>query len=586
MTANLSAQFENEIEQMILSFQKTPHEYQEGFLAKIYLKLAKADTAYAKAQMERLVSITSAYEEEDRIKVRINALYFAAYFGSSQEKLVKLKTAYRLAEKFEIYDFMARVKENTGNVFRELMYYDSAMICYLDAKYFYEESKKNDELVSVIHSIGDFYYHADLLDEAESAYKEILRLKGEPIAWKNFRYVVIKNNLGLIELKRTNYRKAIENFNASLNYKLSYKGGELDRNDSMHIAYIYMKLALSNLLLKNYPETKSYLEKSMRFTQSLHYTENLINLLIISGNLFYELSDYASSLKYLKDAGDLNSAHGDTYTKLELSSALANIYDKLGDYKNSLFWFKNYKQLSDSIALNKKAAASLQLKAEIENQRNLASISNLKEEKLLVIGVALFLIVSLSTTLIILIRLRKADKMLIDKNIEVVQIENKYQQTIEIVKENSLMHTSSQMHTSSPAHEIRDAEDVVEYDPSIQFVKIISRLEKIMIEKRLYSNPLLTLDELAHQVESNRSYLSKAINSVYKLNFSSYINMLRVKESIRLVTAVGGTPYTIEGLGREVGFNNRTSFIIAFKKYSGVTPSYFLKNIGKIYTEN
>lgn len=570
---NISAQSENEIEQMIISFQKTPHEYQEGLLSKIFLKLSKTDTNYAKQQLERLVKITSAYSDKDRSK--INALFFAASFGSSHEKLIMLREAFNLAEKFEHYDLMARVKEFTGNVYKEMMYYDSAMICFLDSKLYFEKADKFEELVVITHQIGNFYYQADLLDKAESAYLEVLKLKGESFAWRDFRYVVIKNNLGLIEFKRKNYKKAIGYFNTSLNYKLSYKGGELDRNDSTHLAYIYMKLALSNLMLKNYPATKENLEKSMIFTQSVNYTENLIYLLIIKGNLFYESSNFSSALKFLNDANDLNTAHGNSGTTLELSSAFANVYEKLGDYKNSLKWFKNYKTLSDSIALNKKAAASLQLKAETENQRNLESINALQKEKFFVTGIAIFLIVSLSTILVILMRLRKTDKMLIDKNIELVQIENKYQHSID--NENKL----EPANINFPTDESEHTEEEIEPDSNIQFVKIISKLEKVMLDKRLYSNPLLTLEELAHQVESNRNYLSKAINSVYKLNFSSYINMLRVKESIRLVTTVGGTPYSIEGLGREVGFNNRTSFILAFKKYSGVTPSYFLKNIGK-----
>ncbi len=571
---NISAQIEDEVERMIVKFQQSPHELQEGLLSKIFFELAKTDTAYAKKQFERLVKLTSSYSDEERIKARIYALYFAANFGSPHEKMMKLKEAFQLSEKFELYYLMARVKQNFGYAYKNLMYYDSAMVCFLESKFYFEKAGKFAELVAITHEIGDFYYHADLLERAESVYNEVLNLKGESIAWKNFRYVVLKNNLGLIEIKRKNYKKAIHYFNTSLNYKLSYRGGEIDRSDSTAIAYIYMKLALSNLMLKNYPAAKEYLDKSMIFTQSVQYTENLIYLLIIKGNLFYELSDYNTALKYLQDAADLNTAHGDAHTTLELSSAFANIYDKLGDHKNSLFWFKNYKHLSDSISLNKKAAASLQLKAETENQKNLDAIGDLQNEKILFTGIALFLIISLSTVLLILIRLRKADKMLIEKNIEVVKIENKYQHPIDT--ENKI----ESVDANSPIA-AKQLEVVIEPDPNIQFAIIISKLEKVMHDKKLYRNPHLTLEELAHEVESNRNYLSKSINQVYKLNFSQYINMLRVKESIRLVTLSGGTPFTIEGLGREVGFNNRTSFILAFKKYSGVTPSYFLKSIGR-----
>ncbi len=39
--------------------------------------------------------------------------------------------------------------------------------------------------------------------------------------------------------------------------------------------------------------------------------------------------------------------------------------------------------------------------------------------------------------------------------------------------------------------------------------------------------------------------------------------------------------YTIESLGKEVGFKSKTSFYSAFKLYTGLTPSYYIKAANK-----
>ena len=69
------------------------------------------------------------------------------------------------------------------------------------------------------------------------------------------------------------------------------------------------------------------------------------------------------------------------------------------------------------------------------------------------------------------------------------------------------------------------------------------------------------------------------INWIYfKINFNSYINDLRIKEAVRLITNQEHLLYTVDGLAEKSGFGNRVSFTSAFKKHTGVSPSVFIKN--------
>lgn len=61
-----------------------------------------------------------------------------------------------------------------------------------------------------------------------------------------------------------------------------------------------------------------------------------------------------------------------------------------------------------------------------------------------------------------------------------------------------------------------------------------ARLERYMREKKPYLNPKLKIIDLCTALGTNRSYLSAFINQEYRMNFSQYINSLRLKELDRL----------------------------------------------------
>ena len=105
-------------------------------------------------------------------------------------------------------------------------------------------------------------------------------------------------------------------------------------------------------------------------------------------------------------------------------------------------------------------------------------------------------------------------------------------------------------------------------------------LEREMNLKQLYSDPSITLDSLAHMLHINRNFLSKAINHSYNLHFNNYINNLRIKHAVELLSNPDeSNKYTIEGIAQKVGFCNRSTFNLAFKQFTGLTASHFIKQV-------
>jgi YesN/AraC family two-component response regulator len=63
------------------------------------------------------------------------------------------------------------------------------------------------------------------------------------------------------------------------------------------------------------------------------------------------------------------------------------------------------------------------------------------------------------------------------------------------------------------------------------------------------------------------------------MNFNEYINSYRINYLLeKLKENQDLQKFTLEALGQMVGFSNRYTFLNAFKKVTGETPSSYLKN--------
>ena len=105
---------------------------------------------------------------------------------------------------------------------------------------------------------------------------------------------------------------------------------------------------------------------------------------------------------------------------------------------------------------------------------------------------------------------------------------------------------------------------------------LIEELEQL-INDGIYRKNDLTLDSLSKKLKTNRTYLSESINKTYGKNFNSFLNEHRINEA-RHVLLNNDINYTIEAISQIVGFKSISVFNTAFKKQTGLTPSYFEKN--------
>lgn len=117
------------------------------------------------------------------------------------------------------------------------------------------------------------------------------------------------------------------------------------------------------------------------------------------------------------------------------------------------------------------------------------------------------------------------------------------------------------------------------YNNNDSDVKLIMALKSKMADERIFTNSTLTLDKVAKMLGTNRSTLSKAINSGLGVNFSTFLNSYRIKEAMKLMNENNAQSYKLESIGQMCGFNSRQAFHRAFKNETGMNMRQYVKKM-------
>lgn len=100
-----------------------------------------------------------------------------------------------------------------------------------------------------------------------------------------------------------------------------------------------------------------------------------------------------------------------------------------------------------------------------------------------------------------------------------------------------------------------------------------------MREKQLYVNPGLTLPDVAGQLGTSSRQVSRAVNQGFGVNFNDFVNSYRTRALIDRLKADEHHSKTLLALALECGFNSKSTFNRAFKKYTGMTPKSYLEQL-------
>ena len=105
------------------------------------------------------------------------------------------------------------------------------------------------------------------------------------------------------------------------------------------------------------------------------------------------------------------------------------------------------------------------------------------------------------------------------------------------------------------------------------------KLTEAMEQGRHYTNPRLTLADLAEQLGTQPKVVSGVVNKAFGLNFNDFINQYRVDAVLEKMKTGEAQTKTLLAIGLECGFNSKSTFNRAFKKQTQLTPRKYLERI-------
>lgn len=107
---------------------------------------------------------------------------------------------------------------------------------------------------------------------------------------------------------------------------------------------------------------------------------------------------------------------------------------------------------------------------------------------------------------------------------------------------------------------------------------IIRKLTTHMEKERLYLIPSLTIDDLSKRVKIPAKRLSQAIHTCLRRNFYDFVNAYRIDEVKKHMCDKSYQNQKLLSVAFDAGFNSKSVFNAAFKKYTGMTPKEYKRH--------
>lgn len=157
---------------------------------------------------------------------------------------------------------------------------------------------------------------------------------------------------------------------------------------------------------------------------------------------------------------------------------------------------------------------------------------------------------------------------------------NAYSNSVETRKVFELDFLRYQPQLMAPQAPVEDAtHEVVEstMKASDELKEWRSKVAALVADQYLYQDPELSLSQLARELNTNPSFLSRIINQGFGMNFNDYINQQRVAEVVGRLEKGDQSRFTIMSMAYDAGFNSKATFNRAFRKFTGKNPSDYVQ---------
>lgn len=105
---------------------------------------------------------------------------------------------------------------------------------------------------------------------------------------------------------------------------------------------------------------------------------------------------------------------------------------------------------------------------------------------------------------------------------------------------------------------------------------------KVYLEKnKPFKDPDFSIQQLAAELNSNSTYISRAININTNMNFKTFINKYRINQVKQELNNIDNDKYTLMYIYTSAGFKYQSTFNKVFKQIENITPSEYIAQKNK-----
>jgi|GEM_PF-1693231 len=105
--------------------------------------------------------------------------------------------------------------------------------------------------------------------------------------------------------------------------------------------------------------------------------------------------------------------------------------------------------------------------------------------------------------------------------------------------------------------------------------KYMNEILNVMKEEKPYLDPEMSVSKMASRLGIPKEYISQIVNQRFYMNFNQFLNKYRVEEAKKLLLDPKESQFVVLKIGYDVGFNSKSTFNAAFKKFTGLSPSEY-----------
>lgn len=551
---SLKVYSQNHIKQDTL-LQKSFEELSELFYT------SKPDTLKATIYAKKYFS--KALKEKDTMRM-ISGKYFLADILNNEDIYLNFcDSLINVTQKKTTKNFPASIYLDKGKYYYFNSRIDQSLNQLLNVKKATNKIKNDSLLYITKMMIGVLKHKQKKYKESQNLYKEVYHyaLKNNYIEPKSDFYSIILNiPFNYMHLKK---------YDSAIAYcKKAESIYKMHKDSSFYLSNLNYAYGTIYFKMKKYPKSILSLKKAIpSLINDNNYTILASNFSRIAIS-YDSLNQENKALKYhLKVDSLLEEKH--IFSKSLISSCvfLKNYYKANNNFKEELHYLnriikirkkytesdKNFNKIfTEKYDIPNLLAEKKQVIEKLENE-----VQESRRNKIIYISLLVFLLVLISYQI--------NKKRVYKKRFAALMKQNEATKTKEIEK-NITQATSK--------HELSD--DTV--------TTLMEGLEMFETHED-FLNSKINLQLLADRLDTNTSYLSKVINQYKNTSFSNYVNQLRIEYAIeKLKNDTLWRKYTVKAIAQEVGFKNSESFSKAFYKFTGIKPSYFIKELEKTET--